>query len=128
GEDGTMTHSYSTEGSTWSNWSMINGASKFAGIPTVVHNPATNALELFAVGKDNITYHAYWTPTSNGWSTWNAMNSSWKFTGTPTTTYNRATNAVELFATGTDGLTNHAYYQNGWSDWHTLPGWNTPTS
>ncbi|KOU29471.1 hypothetical protein ADK51_10230, partial [Streptomyces sp. WM6368] len=51
GRDGAMGHSYSTEGSTWSNWSMINGESKFAGIPSVIHNPATNALELFAVGK-----------------------------------------------------------------------------
>ncbi|WP_199829341.1 hypothetical protein, partial [Streptomyces sp. WM6368] len=60
----------------------------------MIHNPATNALELFAVGKDRGMYHAYWL-ANGGWSSWSRMG-DWTFTGSPASTYNPDTRTAEV--------------------------------
>ncbi|MEU6239203.1 trypsin-like serine protease, partial [Kitasatospora sp. NPDC047058] len=120
--DGHVVHSYSTNGGTWSSWSMITDW-QFAGAPTAVYNPATGAIELFAIGRDGTLSHAYWT-AANNWSTWYPIGSD-KFTGSPAAVYNPATKTAEVFAVRTDGKMAHSYSTNGgtWSSWSMITDW-----
>ncbi|MFI5618829.1 NlpC/P60 family protein [Streptomyces sp. NPDC051567] len=116
-ENGSMVHNSNTNGAGWSGWTTLGTSNRFKGAPVAEFNPATNALELFALGTDNSVWHTYY---QNGWSTWSVMGTGHKFTSTPTAEFNPATNALELFALGADSSVWHAYYQNGWSGWSVM--------
>ncbi|MFE5585714.1 hypothetical protein ACFQ87_31080, partial [Kitasatospora sp. NPDC056531] len=91
GTDGTMSHSYSTNGGAWSDWSTLDSSFHFTGAPAAVYNPVNKVTEVFATGQDGVISHNY---HFNGgqWSGWSTLDTGYKFTGSPTAVYNQATN------------------------------------
>ncbi|MFE5585323.1 CHAP domain-containing protein [Kitasatospora sp. NPDC056531] len=123
GQDGVLSHAYSTNGGQWSSWYPIDPSFHFTGKPTAVYNPTNKTTEVFAIGTDGVLSHAYST-NSGQWSGWSTMDPGYHFTGSPSAVYNPSVNAVELFAIGNDGKLNHKYYANNtWSAWNTMGTW-----
>ncbi|MGW7449573.1 trypsin-like serine protease [Kitasatospora sp. NPDC054795] len=113
--------SSSSDGTTWSGWTQIGGNWAFASVPTALYNPATDAVELFAIDTDGVLKQTYWLPNGQGWSEWYAQDSNRRFTGSPTAVYNPATKTADVFATQTNGGVAHSYYTQGmakWSGWY----------
>ncbi|MFF3070653.1 trypsin-like serine protease [Kitasatospora sp. NPDC057936] len=124
--DGRVVGAYNINGQGWSSWSRISerpaGAKPFVGSPTALYNPATAAIELYAVDSDGLMWRTYYTADAQGWRPW-AGTGSTRFTGSATAVYNPDTKTAEVFATTADGPVAHTYYtpgMTGWSDWTTI--------
>ncbi|MFF3068826.1 hypothetical protein [Kitasatospora sp. NPDC057936] len=132
--DGTVAHRYYTPGMTnWSNWATINGDYRFAGAPSAIYNPATDAIELFVTGRDTALYHAYWFNNGKPWSAWEALSGATKIAAgrIPAPLFSASSNTVDVFDAGTTGAVNHTAYKPGmpgWAPLDTLTGTTLPTS
>ncbi|MBD0695130.1 trypsin-like serine protease [Streptomyces sp. CBMA123] len=122
-DKGRVVGSYNINGQGWSSWMPISerpaGTKPFAGSPTALYNPATNAIELYARDSDGLMWRTYYTADAQGWRPW-AGTGATKFTGSATAVYNPETKTAEVFATTVDGPVAHTYYSpgmTGWSDW-----------
>ncbi|MFF4924676.1 trypsin-like serine protease [Kitasatospora sp. NPDC001261] len=121
--DRHVVSSSSADGTTWSDWTRVGGDWQFASVPTAVFNPATGAIELFAIGTDGVLSQTYWLPDGKGWIEWYYQPTDKRFTGSPTAVYNPATKTAEVFATQTNGAVAHSYYtvgMTGWSGWYDI--------
>ncbi|SOB88859.1 trypsin-like serine protease [Streptomyces sp. 1331.2] len=117
---GRVMGAYNINGQGWSTWTPISerpaGTKPFIGSPTALYNPATAAIELFAVDSDGLMWHTYYLADAQGWRAWMGTGTT-KFSGGASAVYNPSTRTAEVFATTTDGPVAHAYYTPGMTDW-----------
>lgn len=104
--DGTVGMSqYPDHGNAWfSTWTELNPYWKLAGEPSVVYNPDTRTMTVFARGNDG---NLGFTQSVNGgpWSNWTIVNTYWgaTFVGDPHAIYNPDTKQVSVFARSSAG-------------------------
>ncbi|MFD8081269.1 trypsin-like serine protease [Kitasatospora sp. NPDC059722] len=125
-DKGRVMGAYNINGQGWSSWTSISdrpaGVKPFVGSPTALYNPATNAIELFAMDTDGLIWQTYYMADAQGWRPW-AGTGSTSFTGSATAVYNPSTKTAEVFATTADGPVAHMYYtpgMTGWSTWSNI--------
>ena len=97
-------------------WEGLGG--QFTSGPAVA-SWASERLDVFARGTDDLLYHMSWTPGS-GWQGWEGLGGG-EITSDPAAV-SWGDGRIDVFARGTDNAMYHKYYDNGWSGWEGLGG------
>jgi hypothetical protein len=122
--DGSVYSTYSTDDSTWKNWSSIFPNQKLAPGATVtaIWAPDTQwRLDIFATGADGTVWRSYWTNTV-AWTPFVSIEAGQKLHPKAEVSVvwtSQFPYVQDLFATGSDGTVYNAQWNKlrGWKAW-----------